>query len=645
MSVWNHTYSVHVLKMFDVMRDVVTNSIQSSSPQVEISTESIKVPLHPHQQAVLYKMAEYEQGLMQGMDCSGAKLFSNYGILGDSVGAGKSLMVLSHISRLKALPPLQSYTSIGHGFSGNVFSLKTHTYGTDCSEAGCLIIVPHTLFRQWKGYIEQQTNLTAMYLDKQTCFTKADFKAGLLSADVVLISNTLYKELARVTYHEDIRWKRTFIDEADTIHIPHTNPFPHARFVWLITASWSNLLFGNTYYNININDYNHYLVHENAPYKSIKNLVPELNGSGNYLFIRFGMRSANFFQGLLNKSLSARSRLVIRCSDEFIKESISLPVLHRRVILCRAPLQQRVVESILPPGIAEMLHGGDTAGAIAALGVKTETKLTLVEAVTKHLKKELERLQATYEFKSKLEYATEASKKAALEALEAKIKQAQESIRMVEERVQAADEVCPICYDDMNESLMTPCCSRSFCAQCILTCLTRAPTCPMCRAAIQPGKLVKVVSSLDPNANTIVNSGEGALVEAVLPKKHEALLKLLEENPKGQFLLFSNYDNPFEEIEVKLVQMGIQVSQLKGNKDSVAATLRAFQAGKLRCLLLNSQFAGSGLNITAATHVVLLHAMSHEKEKQILGRAYRLGRTEPLQFIKILHENEQNATS
>jgi hypothetical protein len=32
--------------------------------------------------------------------------------------------------------------------------------------------------------------------------------------------------------------------------------------------------------------------------------------------------------------------------------------------------------------------------------------------------------------------------------------------------------------------------------------------------------------------------------------------------------------------------------------------------------------------------------MVHEEEKQILGRAYRMGRTCPLQFIQLLTERE-----
>jgi SNF2 family DNA or RNA helicase len=70
--------------------------------------------------------------------------------------------------------------------------------------------------------------------------------------------------------------------------------------------------------------------------------------------------------------------------------------------------------------------------------------------------------------------------------------------------------------------------------------------------------------------------------------------------------------------------------------------LKAFQGGDIRCLLLNSHYAGSGLNITAATHVILLHAMTHEEEKQVLGRAYRIGRTGSLEFIKLLHKGEES---
>jgi SNF2 family DNA or RNA helicase len=73
----------------------------------------------------------------------------------------------------------------------------------------------------------------------------------------------------------------------------------------------------------------------------------------------------------------------------------------------------------------------------------------------------------------------------------------------------------------------------------------------------------------------------------------------------------------------------------------IASTLTQFKDGKIKCLLMNTIQMGAGLNITEATHVILLHSMTHEEEKQILGRAYRVGRTKELYFIKLVYPDEQ----
>jgi SNF2 family DNA or RNA helicase len=36
--------------------------------------------------------------------------------------------------------------------------------------------------------------------------------------------------------------------------------------------------------------------------------------------------------------------------------------------------------------------------------------------------------------------------------------------------------------------------------------------------------------------------------------------------------------------------------------------------------------------------------MNHEEEKQILGRAYRIGRTSPLTMVRLLHPDELTDT-
>jgi SNF2 family DNA or RNA helicase len=109
-------------------------------------------------------------------------------------------------------------------------------------------------------------------------------------------------------------------------------------------------------------------------------------------------------------------------------------------------------------------------------------------------------------------------------------------------------------------------------------------------------------------------------------------------------LIFSRFDNPLNSIGQDLAVENIRPAIVHGNKDVINRTLESFRKGDTRVLLLNSVMAGAGMNITEATHVILLHAMNHEEEKQILGRAYRMGRQGPLHLIRLLHPDEITET-
>ena len=145
-------------RIFGTMADVYKNSLTIDSTRAEIPEGALKVTLRSHQQAAVFAMEKKEKELMEGLDCSGEVLYSSYGVLGDSVGVGKSLMVMAHIARLRTIPPLLSSYSMGRHSTNKMFSLKKDMF-TDLSEANCLIVVPHTLFRQWADYIKKQTNL------------------------------------------------------------------------------------------------------------------------------------------------------------------------------------------------------------------------------------------------------------------------------------------------------------------------------------------------------------------------------------------------------------------------------------------------------------------------------------------------------
>ena len=628
-----------VLHSIRCLNDAYTYSLNSNSPLAEQPTD-IKVPLRAHQKSILYEMESKEKQLSVGMNMTGVKMFSRFAFLGDGVGVGKSLMVLGHIARLKQTASIPSIPSLHTFSSPQMYTFhETHLQGT---EVGCLIVVPHTLYRQWQTYIKEQTTLKFFGVQTKKVLDADDIRNKIQEADVVLVSNTLFGGLEEIVKEARYFWKRVFYDEADTLHIPSTRPHPTTRFTWLISASWSNLLFPNqSIYitqNILTDIANRNTMQLHPACRSLLGNALQNSTGGTYSYIRHYMISSTFFREFVHINNPHRGRLVTRCAEEFVSESITLPPITIRNITCRPSVLHQVVSHAIPNVVRTLLHAGDIQGALQELGVKEEEPMSLVTAVSENRMKELERLKKTYEFKASLDYATPQAKENALKTLKEKMNSLEEQIKQLKERVENyKEEMCPICFDEPQNPTMTPCCSRLFCAGCILTSLTRQTSCPLCRSAITASEL-RGLATKPIIKNDIVNTDEPQ--PPIYLKKSEQLLQILKDKPQGKFLVFSRYDNPFLQLTTEIEGLNITVKQVKGNKDVIASTLKSFEAGKTRVLLLNSIEAGAGMNITAATDVILLHAMAHEEEKQILGRAYRLGRKEPLFVNRLLHPEE-----
>jgi len=601
-----------------------------------VQPPEIKVSLRPHQLAMIHAMHLKHLSCIQGFQIKDEIHYSQTAILGDKVGSGKTLTTLGYIAHQKIHPVTSVFRRI-HDKSQTTFWSQKPVHFTECS-GNTLVIVPHTLFHQWKHAITKQTSLSFFEVKTIKTLEKQDFNELIKTRDITLMSNTIIKQFMNSENRHLIQWSTVIFDEVDSIHFTSTVPMPKANFYWLITATWPNLMFQGLYM---------YMPNAVLTQRASQGLHPDLvellrqdqitNGSNYYS--RYDVKSANFFSDFLSKH-PARGHLVLRTNSAFMEQSWRSPPIVEQRIICESPITHRIIAQYVNAEIQELLHAGDIQTALEKLGVNNTSQSNLITALCDTREKELDRLEKTLAFKENIEYSTPQIKEQAINSLKLKITSIKEQIASLKQRIlNVKDELCAICLEEPKVPTFVLCCERLFCGACIINCIQRNPLCPLCRAPMD----YKRLRHLDTDAKEEDIPVNEVILEKK-PKKKEALLKLIAESKGGRFLVFNRYDNPFLEIEGILLERGIRVATVKGNKDHISNTLKQFEKGEIQVLLMNSMQAGVGMDLKSATHVVLMHLMKTEEERQIIGRAIRLGRSEQLNLVRLLHEGEERAS-
>jgi len=625
-----------------------------------VTPQWLKTPLLLHQQSALAAALRLETAKTNGLDVEaiagesvGGKLYSSYGILGDRVGSGKSLTALSLVKMPPPPPLYNEYIIRGNAILGDgrdVGLLRTRTQamsgtGMKLKEVSTsLFIIPHALMGQWEAYVSNDTTLKCCFVKKRKEAELPNLLETIEQYDALFVSSTMWNSFRAIHHPRNILWRRVFIDEADSIAITTDWDDINGLFYWFISASWLNLVFaGGAYFNV----LSAYTPPDETPPHVIERVKKLQNN--HYLQIpgcrhvnivrRMCGISANHSTVAINAAVSQSARLIVHSSEDYIKTSFTMPTTTTRKIICATPTNIRVLDSFISREMMERLNAGDVAGALESLGMNSYTETEITDAVTVSIQKELHNAKVTYEYKKTLEYSTESLKQKAIEAQEQKIASIESRISAIQERLKRAKEqTCPICYCDLTNPSVTPCCQQLFCFACLCESLKRVASCPLCRARIDNVKDIKVLgeSAAQPQPQEVPKTNS-------LLNKNDSFVKFMKENPNARVLMFSSYDASFTKLEDSLDAADIKYSMLNGSQLRIAKLLREFKAGKYNVLFLNARNMGAGLNIESATHVMLFHRMSAELESQIIGRANRLGRTNPLEVVYLIHENEMTA--
>ena len=494
-----------------------------------------------------------------------------------------------------------------------------------------IIIVPHTIVKQWSTYISSQTTLNFFIINNAKTYKKfvESYQQMIEENHIMLVSNTKYKQVLDF-WERNINRKcsRLIVDEADSIKISNFYPI-ESHFTWIVTSSWECLQnpYGQIRYRNAQGDIStHYNYDQGFMYRTYVNPIQNTG------FIK------RIFLDLRKKEYS---RIVNRCiflknQDSYVDESFSLELPNIMDIICENPVAISILNDLVDPSIIKLLNAGNMQGAIERMKcVKTGSE-NLLSLVTQDISNDIQNKQIEFDAKSKMIYSSSKQKEETLEKIQAKIKELEMKKKMLVSRVSDSD-MCSICFDESENPTLLSCCHAKYCFSCISKWLGSKPTCPNCRAKVTKDNMIIVTEEAD--------KGGGAAIETKKKDKLDEMFDiLLKRKSEGncKFLIFNEYFTYTynDKLESFLNKNGITFSNLKGSSASINSKLKEYREGSLDCLLMNARFCGSGINLENTTDIVIYHSMSTELTQQVIGRAQRPGRTSRLNVWNLLYENE-----
>jgi superfamily II DNA or RNA helicase len=569
---------------------------------------NINIPLKAHQLTALYKAVEMEKKGVLNYNIKNNELYNNsnitistnVGIIGDIVGYGKTLLALSIISANK-LDNIHINDICIKSFNSSIvysyFSIKYNNYVLNSFNNiinSTLIVVPRgPVYVQWENTITRNTNLKCIAIDNLKFIKNflpknteeiVDF---LNSYDIVLIKNTTLKILIDYYGSNVKNWKRIMIDEAHDI----INKIPYMKYhyLWLISATYTEIPRRLTNISCNTMGYilRDYVIDE-------------------YL---------NF--------------ILIKNEKNFIKNSFKVPIPIEKYYTCKLNVNISAIKTFISPSILEKINVNDIDGAIRELGGKNDNEDNIVELVCKELNRELSNKEIEKRYLEDLDIPIE-NKNLRLKNINIEIDTQKEKIKDLKERItELTKKTCSICLDFYNNPIILDC-THIYCGSCLINWLRFNKNCPNCRKIISPSKIISI--------NNKKNNEEQ---NENLKSKEDTFIDIIKDKPNGKFLVFSRIESGFEKIIIKMNQIGVKYDFLKGNTSQMMNTLNKFKNGDISVILLNTQYAGSGIDINFATDVIIFHSMGIDKQ-QAVGRAQRVGRTEQLYIHNLCYEHELN---
>jgi SNF2 family DNA or RNA helicase len=598
------------------------DEIQDSDPRAQ--QPECGVTLKPHQLSLLHRCMEYESNpislarfhSLQPFVKPGHYFKTNMGIIADRVGSGKSYVMLSLClnditeSRDNTIVVSTGLHNVAYYFTDDTRAIKTN-----------LIVIPHNLSSQWEQYVKNFGAIKNFKIINRTkvldqFLTDVD---NVEKYDLIIVTATYFRRVVGVYIDRKVRLHRIFFDEVDSLNTAGCLNVP-AKFLWFVTASYGNILYPRGF-----NKYD--------------------PSTGTYINFAHGIRHSGFvrhmFQDLSTFPRMLWKTLVVKNSEAFIESSMHLPEMVFTTIKCRTPYAINILNGIVDRNVIESLNAGDVEGAISFISASNRgSQENIVDILLEKMNNQLKNFELHKTMIGGLMYDDERERATDLANLNKKIDDMKNKMEEMRKRMQAS-VMCSICYDDIQNQTIAPCCQNSYCFKCIQTWLSKGrDACPMCKSVLRSSMLYVV----DNNASAIVTPEvppQDVLNDDFDKLQNlEILLKNKFSSAGHKVLIFTSSENFMQQVMHALRRISKPFEIIRGNGDQVNAIMKRYKSNALDVLLVNSNNAGVGLNLENTTDIIMMQKFDTQLEAQIIGRAQRLGRQTPLNVYYLLHENE-----
>jgi len=537
--------------------------------------------------------------------------YSNFGIIACKVGSGKSFVALAIIIK----NPLLNFDRLVSSNVSNIcFSFKkvntlNHTVSTN------IILVPHNLFNQWSSYITNFTNLdmipigTKSQYDKITVlFNDCENNFSQLTTNkVYLISAKQWNNFVEI-WNKCIKKKvsRIFVDEVHSINLPNAYRLK-SNFLWFITSS-----------------------------------ITDIANHRNYGFIR------DTIDYYYNLNAQYTEYIVIKNKDNYIDSSLKLSPTKETIIKCRSSVILNIFEGIINQEVRDMLLAEDIQGVVGYLGITSMNVQDIINVLCSNLEKELANAKLMYTTKTQMHYANEQSKNDAIQKAQDKISSIEDKINGVKQRISDSN-MDPIMYIEIENPVITPCCNNKFDLESItayydfqLKKIGKNIGCPLCRKILDLKKLI-YIGEANKNDKKVVlkNSVENWKSEEYTKIENLEYILCNDIPSDKRILIFSEHEGNIDTISKAFEKSGRNnLSPVKGTISHISSLILKFNNGDIPNLFLNAKYCGSGLNLEKTDIIIIMHKMSQDNIKQVIGRAQRIGRQGQLLVYFLYADNE-----